>query len=96
MTYNLERDFGVEIIAEIISYIKKYKDVNIVKRKVKMSTERFDYLIATLNKLKLIKNLSGTLDMTSPITIVTPKGEEFLRRYQNLIQFFNATPNTIT
>lgn len=81
---DLVKDYGVIVIFECLDKIKKLKDANKVRKALRLTTQKFDILITQLHELHLIKNLSNMPVITSPVLIVTPKGEEFIKRFQHL------------
>ncbi|MEM1552157.1 MAG: hypothetical protein QW734_05525 [Candidatus Bathyarchaeia archaeon] len=90
--YNLENDYGLTVIYDCLEKIKKLKDANKVRKAMPLTTQKFDALIAKLHELKLIANLSNMPVITSTLITVTPKGEEFMKRFKLLMQLLNGDP----
>lgn len=88
----LEEEYGVELIAEFLELTKKPVSIVDVRNHFKMSRQRFEILLDSLMKFKLVKGYSNMPVVTSPIVVITPKGQEFLRRFRNLMKLLEDEP----
>jgi predicted transcriptional regulator len=76
----LETEYGVEFIAKFLEETKNPRNIIDLRNCFKITKERFDMLLDLLIKKELLKII------VMPIIVITPKGQEFLKRYKRLIK----------
>jgi hypothetical protein len=81
----LETEYGVELIGELLDKAKKPVSTIELRNHFKMASQKFE-LLGTLIQKKLLRTYTNKPVITSPIVVITPKGQEFLRRYRLLIK----------